>query len=248
MKRQIKKIQKLSVAVFMIILIFLISNITVLAYEHDPTLNPRAMEDIVVNPDAVYGFSPNPQSKRLGLYADAIDWTDPEQVAQAREQRAAYHAKNQELYDIIDEGLKNGDSTETIARKVSRRRNELRLEAYKDDPEGLAIVKQSNLDTYGDEFGPSADSLYQKYGSWQTVIEKACSSNAGMDACLGFYDELYYTYGLEEPAVTIGTSAKNQQSVPETSDNEIVFVISFMAFALIVLTAKRKTDYSFSNN
>jgi hypothetical protein len=90
-----------------------------------------------------------------------------------------------------------GKSTEEIARAVSKRRNELRLEAYKDDPEGLAEVKKSNLETYGHEEGPQADDLYAKYGSWQTVMDKALSTNSGMDACLGFYDELYYVYGLE---------------------------------------------------
>ncbi len=167
-------------------------------YEHNPMDNPKAAQDIVENSDAVYGFSPNPQSKRLGVYADAIDWTDEAQVADAREQRAAYHEKNKELYKMIEDGLNNGDSMEKIARAVSTRRNEIRLEAYKDDPEGLARVKQSNLETYGNENGPTPDFLYEKHGSWQTVIEKACSTNAGMDACLGLYDEYYYTYGIAD--------------------------------------------------
>ena len=49
------------------------------AYIHDPRDNPAAMEDIIENPDAIYGFSPNPDSKRLGAYAE-FDWTDPELV------------------------------------------------------------------------------------------------------------------------------------------------------------------------
>ena len=167
-------------------------------YEHDPMENPKAAQDIVVNPDAVYGFSPNPESSRLGVYADAIDWTDEDQVADAKAKREAYHEQNAELYKIIEEGLANGESMEEIARKVSTRRNEIRLEAYADDPEGLALVKQSNLETYGNEMGPTPDYLYEKYGLWQTVIEKACSTNAGMDACLGLYDKYYYTYGLDE--------------------------------------------------
>ena len=187
------------IVIGMILSLFAVSAGAVFTYAHNPLDNPRAMEDIVLNPDAVYGFSPNPASKRLGVYADALDWTDPVQVAAAREQRIAYHAQNAQLYKIIEDGYHNGESLETIARKVSQRRNELRLEAYAGDPEGLALVKQSNLETYGNEFGPTADSLYEKYGSWQTVIEKACSSNAGMDACLGLYDEYYYTYGIEEP-------------------------------------------------
>ena len=166
-------------------------------YEHDPRDNPNAMKDIVVNPDAVYGFSPSPDSTRLGEYADALDWTDPDQVAEARVQRQAYHDSMSELYRMIEDMLLEGKDVETIARAVSKRRNELRLEAYADDPEGLARVKSSNLETYGDEMGPSADSLYEKYGSWQIVLEKALGTNPGMDACLGFYDEYYDIYDIE---------------------------------------------------
>ncbi len=163
-------------------------------YENDPRENPRAMADIVENPAAVYGFSPNPESARLGAFADAIDWTDQTQVAEARAERLAYHESMSELYRMIEDMLHQGKNVEEIARAVSQRRNELRLEAYADDPDGLALIKQSNLETYGDEMGPSADSLHEKYGSWQTVLEKALSTNMGMDACLGLYDEFFYTY------------------------------------------------------
>ena len=166
------------------------------AYEHDPRENPEAMKDIVENPDAVYGFSPSPDSVRLKDYVNALDWTDPAQVAEARAQRQAYHDSMSELYRMIENMLLQGNNVETIARAVSRRRNELRLEVHADDPEGLARVKKSNLETYGDENGPTADSLYEKYGSWQTVLEKALGTNAGMDACLGFYDEYYDMYDI----------------------------------------------------
>ena len=45
-------------------------------YEHDPRENPEAMKDIVENPDAVYGFSPSPDSVRLKDYVNALDWYD----------------------------------------------------------------------------------------------------------------------------------------------------------------------------
>ena len=166
-------------------------------YIHDPRDNPSAMKDIIVNPDAVYGFSPNPDSTRLGEYADEIDWTDPKQVAEAREQRKEYLDSMSGLYRMIEDMLGQAKSVEEIARAISKRRNELRLEAYKDDPKGLETVKKSNLETYGYEEGPDADELYEKYGSWQTVLEKALSTNAGMDACLGFYDDNYDTYDIE---------------------------------------------------
>ena len=77
-------------------------------YEHDPMDYPIAAEDIVVNPDAIYGYSPNPESTRLGGYADAIDWTNEEQVAQARAQRQSYIDENNKLYRVIEEMLGQG--------------------------------------------------------------------------------------------------------------------------------------------
>lgn len=55
----------------------------VFTYEHDPRENPNAMKDIIENPDAVYGFSPSPESDRLKEYVDAIDWTNPDRVSSA---------------------------------------------------------------------------------------------------------------------------------------------------------------------
>lgn len=188
-------------------------------YEHDPMENPSAAKDIVVNPDAVYGYSPNPESKRLGTYADAIDWTDPEAVASAREARAAYHEEMSQLYRLIEEMLGQGKNVEEIARAVSQKRNEIRLAAYDGNPEGLAKMKQSNLETYGNEEGPTADSLYEKYGSWQTVLEKALSTNAGMDACLGFYDEYYDTYDYAERAAGNEPAAAGGQNEGTAQEN-----------------------------
>ena len=213
-----KKRMAIVFSVLLLLAVLVVNAAATFTYEHDPTLNPKAMEDIVINPDAVYGFSPNPASKRLGVFADALDWTDPVQVAQAREARALYHENNKELYLIIQNGLNNGDSLETIARRVSQRRNEIRLESYKGNPEGLALVKQSNLETYGNELGPTPEYLYEKCGSWQTVIEKACSTNAGMDACLGFYDEYYYSYGIVEPVTPPEPAQPQTPAAPEKAD------------------------------
>ncbi len=163
------------------------------AYLHDPTLNPSAMADIVADPHAVYGFSPSPESKRLGSYAE-FDWTDPEFVARARQERLDYHESLFSLYDLMQQMEFAGCTLEEIARAVSHERNMLRLDAYRDNPEGLAAVLASNLASYGSEEGPTADSLYEKYGSWETVLEKAFSINSGMDAVCGLYDDFYYVY------------------------------------------------------
>ena len=56
-------------------------------YQHNPMENPNAAKDIVVNPEAVYGYSPSPDSVRLKQYVDAIDWTDADAVAAGRKER-----------------------------------------------------------------------------------------------------------------------------------------------------------------
>ena len=163
------------------------------SYVHDPRLNEEAMKDIIGNPDAVYGFSPDPASTRLGSYAQ-YDWTDPGFVAQAHADRLAYHQSLQSM-NVILQGMKaSGATEEEIARAVSAERNRIRLAAYDGNPEGLEEVKKSNLATYGHEDGPAADDLFVKYGSWQAVIQKAFSPNMGMDACCGLYDDNYHLY------------------------------------------------------
>ena len=163
------------------------------AYVHDPRENAAAMADIIENAGAVYGFSPDPASPRLGNYAE-YDWTDPAFVATAREERRAYHESMESMMDILYRMRAEGASIEEMARAVSAERNRLRLASHQDDPEGLAAVRESNLKTYGHEDGPTPDQLYEKYGSWETVIQKAFSPNMGMDACCGLYDEYYPLY------------------------------------------------------
>ena len=180
---------------FFCFLIFLCVLATaVSAYEHDPRLNPSAMADIVCDPSAVYGFSPSPDGS-LSMYVD-FDWTDPDFVngEDARLARIAYHESLEEMYVLLDDMVARGCGTEEIARAVSNRRNEIRLAAYNGDEEGLALAKQHNLEKYGHEEGPLPDELYEKYGSWETVLSKAFSANPGMDACLGLYDDYYPLY------------------------------------------------------
>ena len=111
------------------------------SYVHDPRLNAEAMKDIVENPDAVYGFSPNPQSKRLGTYAK-YDWSDPDVVADAKKQRIQYHQSLQTMYDMLNKMSAEGEPEEKIARTISAERNRLRLATYENDPQGLADVKK----------------------------------------------------------------------------------------------------------
>ena len=208
---------KMKCFAWLTILLVMANTVTVSAaepYLHDPMENPKAAADIVVNPDAVYGYSPSPTSDRLKEYVD-YDWTDEAVVNEMREQREEYHNSIRELYDMIDSMRAEDRSMEEIARAVSTRRNELRLEAYKDDPEGLEKVKMSNLENYGDENGGSPDFFFEKYGSWETVLEKALSVNAGADACLGLYDAYYDTYLIEAPEDT-----ENAKKTATSGDGE----------------------------
>lgn len=166
---------------------------TTFSYQYSPVYNPKAMADIVENPDAVYGFSPNPDSGSLVPYA-TYDWTDPEFVAQARENRRTYLEQDQQIFDLVLSMDAEGASMEDIARAASAKRNQIRLDSYLNDPEGLEKLKTRNLEKYGNEEGPTPEWLYDKYGSWEGVLDNAFNTNPGMDACCGFYDENYEKY------------------------------------------------------
>lgn len=106
------------------------------------------------------------------------------------------------MIDIVYKMRDEGATTEVIARAVSNERNRVRLTVSKNDPEKLAKLRESNLKTYGNEEGPTPDQLYESFGSWQTVLQKAFSPNLGMDAVCGLYDDYYDLYvelGLAEP-------------------------------------------------
>ena len=185
-------------------------------YIHDPALNPNAMKDIVVNPDAVYGFSPDPESSRLGTYAEAL-------VAEAQKNRREYHRSLDTMDTILFRMRDEGATIEEMARAVSAERNRLRLASCADDPEELAKVKASNLETYGHEDGPTPDEMFEKYGSWEIVLQKSFSPNLGMDAVCGLYDEYYDLYvelGLAEPdPVEPDTETENVPSSEATEES-----------------------------
>ena len=194
-------------------------------YAHDPMDNPGAAKDIVVDPTAVYGYAPSPASSRLKDYVE-YDWSDPAVVAKMRQQREEYHESLKELYSMITTMKAAGASVKDIAIAVSTRRNEIRLESYKNDPEGLAKVKKSNLENFGNENGGTPEFFYNKYGSWETVIEKALSTNAGADACLGLYDKYYDTYFISSSGSKTDTVNANANTAAAASNVSEYTVVS----------------------
>ena len=163
-------------------------------YEHNPSDNPKVLQDAIEDPNAVYGYSPNPKSNSIGGYANKIDWSDPIAVKGATERRINYHVNNDNISELIIKMKAEGCSVEDIAKAANEQRNLNRLNDYKNDANGLKLVKERNLAKYGNENGPTAEFLYNKYGSWETVIEKAMSANPGMDACCGLCDKYFHLY------------------------------------------------------
>ena len=98
------------------------------------------------------------------------------------------------MIDILYDMRAQGASIEEMARAISAERNRLRLASYTDNPDELSKIKESNLATYGQEDGPTPEQLFEKYGSWALVIQKAFSPNLGMDVICGLYDDNYSLY------------------------------------------------------
>ena len=144
------------------------------------------------------------------------DWSDPEFVAQAHENRKGYIEQDRQMLDIVKGPQAQGASVEEIARTVSARRNQIRLDSFKDDPEGLSIVKARNLERYGNEEGPTPEWLYNRYGSWEAVIDSAFSTNPGMDACCGLYDQNWeqYIYFGQIPLCAVSFDVAGHGSAP----------------------------------
>ena len=164
-------------------------------YKNNPMDNPKAAKDIIENPDAVYGFSPNPESGRIGKFAE-YDWANEEIVANAKEARLQYHKDNESIYKVVEKMKSEGATIEDMARVANEQRNRNRLQSYIDrgNMSGYEKAVESNIKNFKNELGMTAEQAYEKYGSWEIVLEKAMSANAGMDACCGLYDDFYYLY------------------------------------------------------
>lgn len=201
------------------LLIFSLSARAQSRYIHDPMENPKAAADIIVDPNAVYGYAPNPASTRMGAFAE-YDWSDEAFVAEMRSQREEYHRSVSELYQLKADMEAEGRTVEEIARAISTRRNEIRIQSYKDNPDGLEHLKQSNLAKYGNETGGTPEYYYAECGSWEAVIEKAFSTNPGADAILGLYDIYYDTYIINSPT----DSTEGQAPSTESADTETTAV------------------------
>ncbi|WP_051112231.1 hypothetical protein [Lysinibacillus sphaericus] len=155
----------------------------------DPLSNPKIAKEIESNSDAVYGYSPE---KGSPLDKFGVDWTNQEQVASARAKRMEYlknmEQKKVKLESEVAKLQSEGMSIEEIARKMSEKRNLDRMKSYdSSNSEGLAAMKERNIQQYGREEGPTPEQLFEKYGSWEEVIYGSVRTSPAMDVLTGLY-------------------------------------------------------------
>lgn len=164
----------------------------VFKYKHDPSQNPKVLRDAVEDPNAVYGFRP-----RKGGSLDSFvygDWEDPAAVEIYRQNRIAYHNRNEgAAQQIVSDMTAKGASVEEIAKAACEYRNQSRISAYLDF-EGNII----NIDGYNAALlraeSNSYDNLIQRGKTPEQIIKTATKGNPAMDACTGLYDEYFDTY------------------------------------------------------
>ena len=113
MKKTIDFSAKLISVILTIVLVTMSLCLPVLAaeeegfsYRHDPTLNASAMNDIIADSSAVYGFRPS-ETGSLKNYA-SFDWSDEEIVAKGRLERIDYHESLEAMYGLLEAMRKEG--------------------------------------------------------------------------------------------------------------------------------------------
>ena len=92
-------------------------------YEHNPSDNPKVLQDAVEDSNAIYGYRPNKDGS-LSSFADA-EWDNPIAVEGYRQDRIAYHNRNEgAAQEMVSSMSSEGSSTEDIARAVNEYRNQ----------------------------------------------------------------------------------------------------------------------------
>ncbi len=149
----------------------------------DPSYEtPTVPADLQPDAQGVYGFTPKPGTQ-FASSPPWPDWTDPQQVAAAREVRLGYHQGLADEVAWVDGMRQKGVADEDIARQLVDIRNQTRMSKYAEDK--LPMLYERNEREYGNKFGPSYESLLDKYGSADQVIKAGTRSNAAMDVLTG---------------------------------------------------------------
>ena len=161
-------------------------------YKHNPSDNPKVLMDAIEDPNAVYGYRPR-EDGSLAPFTNG-QWDNPIAVEGYRQDRIAYHNRNEGTAQQIVSNMKaEGASTEDIARAVNEYRNQSRINAYIDSNGNI-----KNMDGYNAALARaeknSYENLIQNGRTPEQIIKSATKGNPAMDACTGLYDEYFDTY------------------------------------------------------
>ncbi len=168
------------------------NNKTVFKYKHDPLQNPKVLKDAIEDPNAVYGFRPKKDGS-LAQFADQ-NWEDPIAVEGYRQDRIAYHNRNEgAARQIVLDMTAKGTSVEDIAREICEYRNQSRISAYFNSDGSIKNMNGYQAALIRAEKN-SYDNLIKTGKTPEQIIKSATKGNPAMDACTGLYDEYFDTY------------------------------------------------------
>jgi hypothetical protein len=89
--------------------------------------------------------------------------------------RADYEDSVKALRYLCDVLIAQGQTAESVARRVVMARNHLKSQFRVGLPiDILAAIETRNIDLYGDPLGPDANAQLLRYGDWPSVIAAAC--------------------------------------------------------------------------
>lgn len=88
--------------------------------------------------------------------------------------RAEYEAEVRGIAETAAAMLAGGATTLQVAHWAVRWRNELKSRYRAGLPANIIdLIEARNLVKYGDKLGPKAQHLFERYGSWESVIDAA---------------------------------------------------------------------------
>lgn len=138
-------------------------------------------DGIEANPNGVYGYMPI-EGSRFAKF----DFSDVDGVEKYRQIRIEYLAESKELSIAVDKMRSLGKSSQEIATRVVLQRNSQKIEARawmkKEDVEKL---EAGNIKLYGDPVGPTPGQLFEKYETWEKIIEKSMEKSPALNMLLG---------------------------------------------------------------
>ena len=165
-------------------------------YQHNPSDNPKVLQNAIEDPNTVYGYRPRSDGSLASFATSKYNWDDPVEVAKYRKMRIAYHMKNEGGAQlIVSKMTKKGATKEEIARAVCDFRNQSRINAYIDENGNIFDVNGYRNALHRAEVR-SYDNLIKRKTP-EEIIKSATKGDPAMDACCGLYDEYYHTYYID---------------------------------------------------